>query len=93
MPDFQPKILELTTRGATAALLLEAQKELCGACVESVLKRIDDAIINDRMTPAKALQWCAEIAAFRRIVSAQQQIVNQGSAARRHLMEETAGNG
>jgi hypothetical protein len=92
VPDFQPHILELTQRGATAALLLEAQQELCGQCVETVLRRIDDAIVNDRMTPAKALQWVAEIAAYRRIVFAQQQIVQQGKAARNRLMEEPAGH-
>ena len=78
MPDFQPKILELTTRGATAALLLDAQKELCGQCVEEVLRRIDQAT---DVTPEQCVSWVAELRAFRRIVARQQQIVNQGRAA------------
>ena len=90
MPDFQPKILELTTRGATAALLLDAQKELCGACVEEVLKKIDHAMASTQggLTPEQCVAWVAEIAAYRRIIARQQQIVNQGKAAQARLMED-----
>jgi hypothetical protein len=75
--EFDPKIAELTARGQTAALILDAQKRLCGICIDNVMTRIDVAIANDRLTPEQALGFCHEIAAFRRIVQRQEQEITQ----------------
>lgn len=73
--EFQPSIAELTSSGATAALLLDAQKHLSGKCVEEVLKKIDRAVENDAMSAEKALALCHEVAAYRRIVYRQEQAI------------------
>jgi hypothetical protein len=77
MSEFDPKIAEFTVRGQTAALILDAQKRLCGLCIDHVLVRIDEAIANDRLTPERAVGFCHEIAAFRRIVQRQEQEITQ----------------
>jgi hypothetical protein len=90
MSEFDPKVAELTSRGATAALILDAQKRLCGICVELVLAKIDNAVTNDRLTPERAVGFCHEIAAFRRIVHRQEQEITQAQkiAASRYEREE-----
>ena len=90
--EFQPDLVELTQRGTTAALLLNAQKRLCAICVEQVLKKIDEAIVNDRMTPDRALLWVAELAAFRQIVRRQEQDIQHNVALRARVMQEAAGH-
>jgi hypothetical protein len=77
MSEFDPKIAEFTARGATAALILDAQKRLCALCIDQVLTRIDEAIANDRLTSERAVGFCHEIAAFRRIVQRQEQEITQ----------------
>ena len=75
--EFDPKIAEFTSRGATAVLILDAQKRLCGICVEQILSKIDSAVTNDRLTPERAVGFCHELAAFRRIVQRQENEINQ----------------
>jgi low affinity Fe/Cu permease len=77
MTDFDPKIAEFTARGATAVLILDAQKRLCALSVEQILAKIDNAVTNDRLTPDRAVGLCHELAAFRRIVQRQEQEINQ----------------
>lgn len=91
--EFQPDTLELVQRGATAALLLDAQRMLSDACVQQVLVQIDEHVKNDTMTPERALGLVHEIAAFRRIISRQKTEISRGQAANRRLLEETQGNG
>ena len=74
---FDPAIAELTQRGATAALILDAQKRLSALCIEQILGKIDSAVANDRLSPDRAVGFCHEIAAFRRIISRQEQEINQ----------------
>ncbi len=88
---FAPDLAELTQRGATAALLLEAQQRLSTLCVEEVLKKIDRASQNGTLHDV-AVGLCHEIAAFRRIIYRQQQEIDIGRSASRRL-EETQGNG
>ena len=81
--DFDPRTAELIQSGATAALLLDAQRHLCVQLVEEVLHRIDRLVANDTMTPEAALGCVHELAAFRRIVARQSQKVEQGRRAMR----------
>jgi len=82
--EFDQRTSELIRTGETAALLLDAQKRMCALCVEEVLKKIDRAVLNDTLSPERALAYVSEIAAFRRIVARQQQEIDVGkSAARR----------
>lgn len=90
MSEFDPRVAELVQRGATAALLLDAQKLLVGACVDLVLKKIDQYVTNDQMTPERALGLCHELAAFRRIISRQEQEVTKGRMAARVDAREIA---
>jgi hypothetical protein len=80
--EFDPKIAELTSRGATASLLLDAQKRMCALCVEMVLKRIDLLVASQEMTPDRAVGLVHEIAAFRSIVHRQQQEIETAKRAR-----------
>jgi hypothetical protein len=82
VPEFDPAVAELIQRGATAALLLDAQKLIVSACVELVLKKIDQCVTNDVLTMDRALGLCHELAAFRRIVTRQQAEIDRGRAAR-----------
>lgn len=84
MIEWNGKVAELTRSGATAAMLLDAQKWLSGQCVEEVLKKIDRCVANDTMTPDKALAFAHELAAYRRLVYRQQQMVDAGDSAARH---------
>jgi hypothetical protein len=77
MPEFDPQIAEFMARGASAVLILDAQKRLCSLSVEQILAKIDNAVTNDRLTPERAIGFCHEIAAFRRIVQRQEQEINQ----------------
>lgn len=86
--EFAPKPLELIQRGATAGMLLDAQKELCGACVEEVLKKIDHLVTNNMLDANTAVGLIHEIAAFRRIVQRQQNHVQKGEMAERRLAQE-----
>jgi len=81
MTDFDPQIAEFTATGATAALILDAQKRLCGILVDLVLGRIDHEVTDGALTPDRAVGYCHEIAAFRRIVHRQMQEINQARAA------------
>ena len=81
-----PTIVELTQSGATAALLLDAQKHLCGLCVEEVLKKIDRVVSNQTVTPEFCVGVVHELAAYRRIVTRQQQQVDMGRAAAQGVM-------
>jgi hypothetical protein len=75
--EFDPKIAEFTARGSTAVLILDAQKRLSALCIEQILGKIDTAVANDRLSPDRAVGFCHEIAAFRRIISRQEQEINQ----------------
>jgi hypothetical protein len=77
MTEFDPKIAEFTARGSTAALILDAQKHLCGLCIDQILAKIDNAVTNDRLSPDRAVGFCHEIAAFRRIIQRQEQEIAQ----------------
>jgi len=79
--EFEPRTAELIQSGATAAMLLDAQRLMCGALVEEVLNRIDRLVANDTMTPEAALGCVHELAAFRRILLRQAQKVEQGRRA------------
>lgn len=72
--------LELIQRGATAQLLLDAQKILCAECIETVMRRIDHATSTGDLTPEAAIAFVSEIAAYRRIIMRQEAIVKQGRA-------------
>jgi len=87
MVDLEPKSLEVIQRGATAALLLEAQRELVAAQVEMVLRKVDHAVTNSMLDANLAVGLCHEIAAFRRILDAQKQAVEQGRRAQVRLAE------
>jgi S-adenosylmethionine:diacylglycerol 3-amino-3-carboxypropyl transferase len=87
--EFNGRVAELTRSGATAAMLLDAQKWLSTQCVEEVLKKVDRCVANDAMTPEKAVALVHEIAAYRRLVYRQQQIVDAGENAARGV----SGNG
>jgi hypothetical protein len=89
--EFDGKQLEWIQRGATAALVLEANQTLCVALVERVLGRVDDAVTNRRLTPAMAVGFCHELAAFRRIIAYQKQQVNQGRASEAKLAGDSNG--
>jgi hypothetical protein len=75
--EFDPKIAEFTARGATAVLILDAQKRLSSICIEQILGKIDSAVTNDRLSPERAVGFCHEIAAFRRIIARQEQEIGQ----------------
>ena len=77
MTDFDPKIAEFTARGTTAALILDAQKRLSALCIDQILGKIDNAVTNDRLSPDRAVGFCHEIAAFRRIIQRQEQEIAQ----------------
>lgn len=89
---FQPELSELISRGASAELVLDAQRYLSGQCVDEVLKKIDREVRNGTMTAELALACVHEIAAYRRIVSRQEQQITSGRAAAARLAQE-ASNG
>ena len=88
--EFQPSIVEQIRSGETAALLLDAQKHLIGACTEQIIKKIATAVENGAMSRDLAVGFCHEIAAFQRILARQRQEVDRGRAAATHLKESAA---
>ena len=84
---YDATLSELTQRGTTAAMLLDAQSRMCSICVEQVLCQIDAAVTNGRLTPELAIGYVHEIAAFRRIVARQKGDVARGQRAQSHLEE------
>jgi hypothetical protein len=83
--EFDPVLTEMTQRGTTAAMLLDAQRRMSATCVEEVLKKIDRAVESSATTPELAMAWCHELAAFRRMVYRHQQEVQVGQSARRAM--------
>ena len=88
MTEFDPTIAQLTTSGATAALLLDAQQRYCGILIEAVLMKISDDVTNGRMTPDRAVGYVHELAAFRRIVQRQK---NEVTTAQRIVPRQDNG--
>jgi len=85
--EFDPKLAEYVQRGQTAALILDAVKMLCDGCVEMVLKQVEQTVNHGNLTPDKAVGFCHELAAFRRIVQRQMAMIRQGEAAQVRLRE------
>jgi hypothetical protein len=53
--EFDPVLTEMTQRGTTAAMLLDAQRRMSATCVEEVLKKIDRAVESSATTPELAM--------------------------------------
>jgi len=87
--EFDPKLAEYVARGQTATLILDAMKMLVDGCVEQCIKRVTQAVNHGNLTPDKAVGLCHEIAAFRRLISVQQGMIDQGHAASARLREAT----
>jgi hypothetical protein len=77
MTEFDPKIAEFTARGSTAALILDAQKQLSSRCITEILDKIENAVTNDRLTPDRAIGYCFALHSYRRIIRLQEQDINQ----------------
>jgi len=89
--EFKPSTLELIQTGATAGLLLDAQRILCREAIDRVLGHISEAVTNRKLSAAMAIGFCHEIAAFRRILSSQEAKVKRGEHAARSLQESSDG--
>lgn len=83
--EFDPKLAELIQRGQSAALIMNATALLCSECIEMVLRQVEQTVNHGNLTAERALGFCHEIAAFRRIVSRQRAHIDQGRAAAARL--------
>jgi predicted aminopeptidase len=83
---FDPKLAQVVGDGYQARHLLAAQEAFSGALVEEALRRLDGVVASGELNGERALAFCAELSAYRRILARlRQQVVAGERAADRML--------
>jgi len=66
--DYEPELVRLIGEGRAARSLLLAMDTFCAVLVEETLKALDRSVTNGELTAERAIAYCHELAAYRRIV-------------------------